>query len=168
MKKLILNSMISSMIIISGFCLAIAGTSVDFKFQSNPTDEQIFQATVMILKHYKFDIRHEDAQASVIRAVRKITKESVYYLEYSIDIKEKQISVIANVTEDDPALGISRGTQSGRSVFGKTVSASKDTRFSEKWRFEKELHDARWLIGKVIRTIGTYLDASEFKSQIRK
>ena len=104
----------------------------------------------------------------MIRAVRKITKESVYYLEYSIDIKEKQISVIASVTEDDPALGISTGRQFGGTVFGRTVSASKDTRFPEKWRLEKELHDARWLIGKVIRTIGTPLDASEFKSQIRK
>ena len=168
MKKLILNSLISSTIVILGFSLAIARTSVEFKFQSNPTDEQIFTATVKVLKHYKFDIRHEDAQASLIRAVRKITKENVYYLEYSIDIKEKQISVVANVTEYDPAAGITAGKPSGGTVFGKTVSASKDIRFPQKWALDKELHDGRWLIGKVIKFIGTPLDVSEFRSQISR
>jgi hypothetical protein len=166
MKKVILDSVISSMILLLGFSLAIARTSVEFRFQSNPTDEQIFAATVKVLKHYKFDVRHEDAEASLIRAVRKITKENVYYLEYSITIKEKQMSVLANVTEHDPGAGIYRGTGSGGKVFGKMVS--KETRFSEKWRWEKELHDARWLIGKVIRSIGTRLDDSEFRLQIRK
>jgi hypothetical protein len=168
MKKLILNSMISSVITILGFSLAIAGTTLEFKFQSNPTDEQTFTATVRVLKHYKFDIRREDAQASLIRAVRKITKENVYYLEYSINIKEKQISLIATVTEYDPDSEMSKGTVSGGTVFGKTVSRDKDTRFSEKWRSEKELHDARWLIAKVIRIIGTRLDVIEFKSQISR
>jgi len=50
MKKLILNSLISSAVTISGFSLAIAGTNVEFEFQSSPTDEQIFKATVMLLK----------------------------------------------------------------------------------------------------------------------
>ena len=168
MKKLILNSMIGSMIIILGVSLATAGTTVEFKFPSNPTDEQTFTATVRVLKHYKFDIRREDAQASLIRAVRKITRENTYYLEYSINIKEKQISVIANITEYDPDSEMSKGTASGGTVFGKTVSTDKDTRFSEKWRSEKELHDATWLIAKVIRIIGTRLDAVEFKSQISR
>jgi len=166
MKKLI--SLISSVVMISGFSLAIAGTNVEFTFQSSPTDEQIFKTTVMLLKHYKFDIRHEDAQASSIKAVRKITKESTYYLEFAIDIKEKQLSVTANVTEEDPALGTSTGPPSGNTVFGKTVSSTKDARLPEKWRSDKELHDARWLIGKVIKSIGTQLDAVEFKSQMRK
>jgi hypothetical protein len=138
--------MISSMIIILGFSLAIAGTTVDFKFQSNPTDEQIFTATVRLLKHYKFNVWDEDARALSIRATRKITKETDYYLLYFIEIKEKQISVLANV------IGYN----------------SKDTRFSFKWRLKKESHDAQWLIGKVIRTIGTRLDASDFKWQMRK
>lgn len=158
--------MISSIITILGFSLAMAGTSVEFKFESNPTDEQILKTTLMVLKHYKFHVRHEDAETSSIRAVRKITKENVYYLEYYINIKEKQISVLANVTEYDPDVGISRGMVSGGTVFGKKVS--KETRFLEKWRSEKELHDARWLIGKVIRIIGTRLDNYEFKSQISK
>jgi hypothetical protein len=161
MKKSISSSTISSLIIFLGFGLAVAGTSVEFKFQSNPTDEQIFTATVRVLKHYRFNVWLEDAEASSIRAIGKITKEDVYYLEYSVNIKEKQMSVLANVTEFDPGAGVSRGT-----VFGKTVS--KGTRFSQKWRSEKELHDARWLIGKVIRNIGTRLDESEFRLQIRK
>jgi hypothetical protein len=132
------------MIIILGFSLAIAGTTVDFKFQSNPTDEQIFPATVRLLKHYKFNVWDEDTRALSIRATRKVTKETDYYLVYFIEIKEKQISVWANVT------GYS----------------SQDTRFSHKWRSDKELHDASWLIGKVIRTIGTRLDASEFKEKL--
>jgi len=166
MKKLILNGMISTMMMILGFGQAIAGTSVGFTFQSNPTDAQIFAGTVMVLKHYRFDIRREDAEVLSIRAVRKITKENVYYLEYSINIKEKQLSVLVNVTEYNPDAGIPRGTVSGAKVFGKTVS--KETPVSDKWRLEKELHDARWLIGKLIRNIGTRLDESEFKSQIRK
>jgi hypothetical protein len=168
MKKLILSGIISSMITILGASLAMGGTTVEFKFQSNPTDEQTFTATLRVLKHYKFDIRREDAQASSIRAVRKITKENVYYLEYSINIKEKQISVIANVTEYDPDSEMSKGKVSGGTVFGKTVSADKETRFSEKWRSDKEFHDASWLIAKVIRIIGTPLDVVEFKSQIVK
>jgi len=75
--------------------------------------------------------------------------------------------VIARITEDDPALGISTEPQSA-TVFGETVSASKDTRFPKKWRSERELHDARWLIGKVVRTVGTRLDAIEFKSHMAK
>jgi len=168
MKKLILNSIIGGMIIILGVSLAMAGTTLEFKFQSNPTDEQTFTATVRVLKHYKFDIRSEDAQASSIRAVRKITKANVYYLEYSINIKEKQISVIANITEYDPDSEMSKGTVSGGTVFGKPVSADKDTRFSEKWRSEKELQDATWLIAKAIKIIGTRLDVVEFKSQISR
>jgi hypothetical protein len=160
MKKRILNSILCSMILLLGFSLAIAETTVDFKFQSNPTDEQIFKATVTVLKHYKFNIWDEDAEALSIKAMRKITKDAVYYLEYSIEIKEKQISVLAKVIEYGAGSGTSGGT-----VFGKTVS--RDTRFSPNWRFEKELHDARWLIGKVLRIVGTRLDAYEFKSQLR-
>jgi hypothetical protein len=81
-------------------------------------------------------------------------------LEYSIQIKEKQISVLANVTEYGPD-----ATPSGGTVFGRTVS--REPRFSPKWRFEKELHNARWLIGKAIRTMGTPMDVSEFKWQAR-
>ena len=87
MNKLILSSTISSMIIILGFSLAIAGTTVDFKFQSNPTDEQIFTATVRLLKHYKFNVWDEDTRALSIRATRKVTKETDYYLVYFIEIK---------------------------------------------------------------------------------
>jgi hypothetical protein len=160
MNKPIFNSAISSMIIILGFSLAIAGTTVDFKFQSNPTDEQIFTATVKVLKHYKFNIWDEDAKASLIKASRKITKATTYYLEYSIEIKEKQISVLASVIEYGSSVGVPSGT-----VFGKTVTREPGRPAS--WRYEKEREGARWLIGKVIRTIGTRLDVSEFKSQIR-
>ncbi len=160
MKKLILNSILSGMILLLGFSLTIAGTTVNFEFQSNPTDEQIFTATVRVLKHYKFNIWDEDVKALSIRAMRKITKEAVYYLEYVIEIKEKQISVLANVTEYGADAGTTRGT-----VFGKTVT--REPRFAPKWRLEKELHDATWLIGKVIRIIGTRMDAYEFKWQLR-
>ncbi len=149
-----------SVILLFGIGLTIAGTTVDFKFQSNPTDEQIFTATLRVLKHYKFNVWDENAETLSIRAMRKITKEAVYYLEYSIQIKEKQITVLANVTEYGSDAGTSRGT-----VFGKPVT--REPRFSPKWRLEKELHDATWLIGKVIRTIGTRTDASEFKWQLR-
>jgi len=160
MKKLILNSILSGMILFLAFSLAIAGTTVSFKFHSNPTDDQVFTATVRVLKHYKFNIWDEDAKASSIRAMRKITKDAVYYLEYFVEIEEKQISVLANVTEYWPDTGTSQAT-----VFGKMVSS--EPRFSPKWRSEKELHDARWLIGKVIRTIGTRMDAYDFKLQLR-
>jgi hypothetical protein len=148
------------MIIILGFSLAIAGTTVDFKFQSNPTDEQIFTATVKVLKHYKFNIWGEDAKALLIKASRKITKATTYYLEYSIEIKEKQISVLANVIESGSGAGVVTGK-----VFGKTVT--KEPGRPALWRYEKEREGARWLIGKVVSIIGTRLDVSEFKSQIR-
>ena len=161
MKKLILASVISDIIIFLAFGLSIAGTSVEFKFESNPTDEQIFKATAMVLKHYKFSVWHEDAEAFSIKATRKITKETTYYLEYFVEIKEKQISVLANAVEYGSGAGISTGT-----VFGKTVT--REPSRPATWRYGKEREGAIWLIGKVIRIIGTRLDAAEFKSRIRK
>jgi hypothetical protein len=94
------------------------------------------------------------------------SKENVYDYEYSINIKERKISVIANVTEYDPDSEMSKGTASGGTVSGKPVSSDKDTRLSEKWRSGKEWHDVSWLIARVIRIIGIRLEAVEFKSQI--
>jgi hypothetical protein len=115
----------------------------------------------MVLKHYGFNVWHEDAEALLIRAVKRITKQTTYSLQYSIEIKEKQISVLANVTESGSGAGVLGGT-----VFGKAVT--KEPRASATWHFEKELEGARWLIGKVIRTIGRRLDATEFKSQTKR
>lgn len=151
----------SGMVILLGFSLSIAGTNVEFKFESNPTDEQIFKATAMVLKHYKFSVWHEDAEALSIKATRKITKETTYYLEYFIEIKEKQMSVLANVVEYGSGAGTSTGT-----VFGKTVT--REPSRPATWRYGKEREGAKWLIGKVIKIIGTRLDAAGFKSQIGK